>query len=321
MTFSMATRRKFNQIGTKTKGATNPLSWDIPKTGLLGGIYLAIRMNVAGTLSAPNALGLASIIRRIRVITNGGIDLVNISGPQYFYLFADQIDDYRNILAGSDARSAVTTGDYNLDVFLPITLNSRDDLGLFMLQNEQTLVQLEVEFETDSVVATGATVTGTVTPAVEYFTLPLNREDWPPLNVVQQILGDERTLSAAGDHDYHWPRGNTYVSVLHGFDLATGATSDAWSRARVLINQSDTLVEYTPELLDLEVAKYRGRVRYPGTIPVDLAGTSGLGNYGSSRDMLYSARVTELLTRVTVTGAGVLSTVRRQLVALGEPAR
>lgn len=320
MPFSNATRRKFNQIGTKSKGSANPLSWDIPKTGLLAGIYLSIRGSVSGSLSAPNAFGFSSIIRRVRLVTNGGIDLINISGPQYFHLLADQLEDYRDVLAGTSGRTAVTATTFNLDMYLPIVLNSRDDIGLFMLQNEQTLVQLEVEFETDTVVATGATVAATVSPAVEYFTVPLKREDWPPLNIVQQILGDERVLSGAGDYDYHWPRGNTYVSLIHGFGFAASG-ADNWSSARVFINQSDTLVEYTPGLLDLEYAKTHGRIRRAGVIPVDLAGTSGLGNFGSSRDMLYSARVTELLTRLTATAGGTLHTVRRQLVALGEPAR
>lgn len=320
MAFPQATRRKFNQIGSKDKGSANPLSWDIPKTGLLAGVYLSIRGAVAGSLSAPNALGFSSIIRRVRLVTNGGIDLVNITGPQYFHLLADQFEDYRDVLAGTSGRTAVTATTFNLDMYLPTVLNSRDDIGLFMLQNEQTLVQLEVEFETDSVVATGATVTATVTPAVEYFTVPLRREDWPPLNIVQQILGDERILSGAGAHDYHWPRGNTYVSIMHGFGMAA-AGADNWTNARVFINQSDTLIEYTPSLLDLEYAKSHGRARRAGVIPVDLAGTSGLGNFGSSRDMLYSARVTELLSRLTVTAGGTLYTVRRQLVALGEPAR
>ena len=83
MSFQQYTRRKLIPLGAKAKGASNPLQWDVPKTGLLASIYLNITGAVAGSLSGPNALGMASIVRNVRVITNSGIDLINISGAGY----------------------------------------------------------------------------------------------------------------------------------------------------------------------------------------------------------------------------------------------
>ena len=72
-------------------------------------------------------------------------------------------------------------------------------------------------------------------------------------------------------------------------------------------------------LADIEFARFHGRARVAGVVPFDLIGSSGLGNYGSSRDMLYSAMVTELISRITIaTASDTLYTVRRQLVTVRE---
>jgi hypothetical protein len=313
--FQRNTRRKLILLSTQAKGSTNPVSWDIPKTGLLSGVWLNITGSIAGTLSALNPLGKSSIVRRVRLVANSGIDLINISGPQFHYLLRDHVEDYKDPTPASDGRSAVATGVFDISMFLPVAVNTRDPLGLFMLQNEATQLQLSVEFEADSSVATGATVTCSVTPAVEIYTVPVAPENWPPLNVIHQIVGDDRAVSGAGEVEYKWPRGNTYVQCLHGFGMGVSAT-DPWTRAKVMVNQSEVIADYTPGMIGLEHARSHGRARLVGTIPVDLIGTDGLGVFGGTRDLLYSASVTELATVITATGAGTLNTVRRQLVAL-----
>jgi len=316
MSFQDSTRRKLIPLTAQAKGATAPLQWDIPKTGLLAAIHVNIAAAVAGSLSAPNIYGFSSIVRRVRVVTNAGIDLINITGPGYFYLLQNMLEGYQIATPQNVGGTAITAISCNLDMVLPIALNARDPIGLFMLQNEQTLVQLQVEFEDDATVATGATVTATVTPAIEVFTVPVDTTDWPPLNVVQQTLEDTRAITAVGDYDYSWPRGNTYIQVAHGYGcLATPA--EHWSRARLIVNQSETLMDYTPGQMALEWNRSHGRARGLGVVLFDLIGTSALGTLGSSRDLMYSAAVTELLSRITIAAQPhTLRTIRRQLVSL-----
>lgn len=318
MPFQESTRRFHLPLDTRTKGAgtPNPLTWDIPKTKLLAAIHLSISVTIAGTLSAPNALGVASAIRRVRVFTNGGISLIDMSGPGYCYLLRDFMEDYKgDITPQNQGRSAVTAATFNLDMVLPMALNARDPMGLLNLQNEATLIQLQVEWEADAAVATGATVTATVIPICEYFSLPVKPEDWPALNVVQQIVEDQRVFTAAQTYDYYWPRGNTYAQVLHGIGIGA-APADLWSRAILMANQSESILEYIPQSASIEFARSHGRARILGVCPFDLAGSSGLGMLGAPRDYIFSPLVTDLFTRLTFTAAVTLFTVRRQLVAL-----
>ncbi|HEY1249263.1 MAG TPA: hypothetical protein VGE97_09765 [Nitrososphaera sp.] len=318
--FAVNTRRKILPLtGAVTRpvggGTFGPLT--LPKTGLLARIYLALRGSVAGTLTVPNGLGFSSIISRMRIQANSGIDIFNVSGAGYHYLLRNSLEsEYVDPVGQSTGTTAVTATTFNLDAVIPIALNMRDPTGLIMLQNEQTIVNLFIDWLADASVASGATVTLTTGDAfLEVFTVPPDPKDWPPLNVIHQCLEDQQQIAAAGDFPYYWPRGNTYVGVYHGAGIGA-AGSDLFNRFAVRVNQSDYLQSTPADFLDMEYRLQKGRVRPAGGIFVDLLATSGLGCYGLARDMFNSALVTDLASVITATGAATLFTVRRQLVVL-----
>jgi len=318
--FAVNTRRKVLPLtGAITRpaggGTFGPLT--LPKTGLLARVYLALRGNVAGALSAPNALGFSSLISRMRIQANSGIDIFNVSGAGYHYLLRNSLEsEYIDPVGQSNGTVAVTATTFNMDAIIPIALNMRDPTGLIMLQNEQTIVNLFIDWLADASVATGATVTLTTGDAfLEVFTVPPDPKDWPPLNVIHQCLEDQQQIAAAGDFPYYWPRGNTYVGVYHGAGIGA-AGSDLFNRFAVRVNQSDYLQSTPVDFLDVEYRLQKGRARPAGGVFVDLLATSGLGCYGLARDMFNSALVTDLASVITATGAATLFTVRRQLVVL-----
>lgn len=309
-------RLKTINIGAKSKGTQNPLIWDIPRTGLLSRIILRITATLTGTLGTPNALGAASIIRRVRLTLNSAINLIDVSGVGYGFLARDFLEHNIDSVPQSTGRNAVSITTFNLDMVLPVALNSRDPLGLVMLQNQDTNAQLTVEFETDSVVASGgATVTATVTPWLELFTVPAEPKNWPPLQFLHTLREETQVVSAAGDVTYYWPRGNVYCSIIHGLGL--GATpADGFSAVKLRVNQSDFLLDAIPDTLSLQYNSYHGRARVLGVIPIDLLSSSGLGVYGSARDFFDSDKVTDVASVITATGAGTLYTMKRELIPI-----
>lgn len=317
MSWPNNTRNKVSNLGAKSKGTANPLTWDLPRAGLLQGIFLAISGSVAGSLSAPNALGMSSIVRSVRLVANSGLEIFRASGPGYAYLLRDSIEANFDTAPQNTGRVAVTATTFNLDMYIPVAINSRDPLGLIMLQNESTLLTLTVEFEADATVATGATVTATVTPFMVWFTAPQDPKDLPAegMSFLHTITEETLTVSGAGDVSFYWPRGNTYAQLIHGLGFAVSA-ADSWSSMKVFANQSDTLYDLTPAGLTGLFNLYHGRARPLGVIPVDLLQLSGLGNYGSARDVINTARLTDIRTVITATGAGTLYSVKRQLVPL-----
>jgi hypothetical protein len=318
--FERNTRLKRVQLPTLTKPTGGGItSIELPKTGFLARLYLNISGSITGTLSSPNALGMSSIIKRIRVTTNSGIDLYNVSGAGYGYL----LQNFLELGTGPKAPStqnmfntAVSATSYNLNMMIPIQLNRRDPIGLILLQNEQLQVILTVEWEADATVATGATVTGTCVPTLEFFTVPPDKADWPELSFVHQVIEDQIAIGAAGDYIYNLPRGNAYLQANLGYGIsAVGA--DNWTRAILRINQSDILEDRTPANSNLLYSSMsEGQTRLAGVIPFDMLGSDGFGSYGSARDFINSALLTDLQVVLTTTATGTLYSVRRMLLPL-----
>ena len=317
MAFHDATQRVRVTLPTQTRPTGGGVtSLELPKSGLLARIYLRISATVAGTLSSPNALGVSSIIKRVRLSTNSAIDLFNVSGAGFHYLLGEAMEsEYHHIQGQNQGSTAVTATTFNLDMVIPIAVNMRDPVGLFLLQNEQTQVTLEIDWEADATVATGATVTATAIPYMEYFTVPVDRADMPNLRVIHQILEDQTSISATGEYTYNLPRGNVYIGIYHGLGIGASG-SDGFDNVKRRVNQSTFLDNVAPAFLDQEHYALRGRARPAGTWLVDLMGGSGLGNYGTPRDFFNSAAVTDLAHVINVTGTGTLYTVRRQLVSV-----
>jgi hypothetical protein len=202
-------------------------------------------------------------------------------------------------------------------MLIPLMVSAIDPRGLINLQTEKTVMTVTVEFEADANIATGITThTCTVTPFLELFTLPREDADKPAFNVVQAIMAESKAVSGAGDVEYAWPVGAAYLAMYHGLGFAVSG-SDGWSKAILRELQTDRLYEYTPISADLEFTRWHGRARLAGVIPIDLAGSDGLGMYGGDRDLLFSQQVSDLKTIITATGAGTLHSMRRQLVSVG----
>lgn len=316
MSFQTATRRKFVPVPSKDKGSSSPVKFEITPSGILGGLYLAIRGSLAGTMSSPNPLGKASIIRQVRAFVNTGIDLIQISGPGYHYHLREHIEDYKDPVPASDARSAVAIGAYNLDMYLPVALSAIDQRGLLNLQSDKLVLTVHVEFEADANIGTGITGhTCTVTPHLEIFSMPPEDSDKPAFNTVQEIIEETRVVAGSGDLEYKFPTGNAYLQLMLGLGFGVSG-SDGWSKVIIKAAQTDNMYTYTPTGLDLEYGRFHGKARLAGTIPLDFVGSDGLGLYGGDRDVFFSSLVTDLLAVITATGAGTLTAIRRQLVAI-----
>ncbi len=311
------TRRFWVDAGSKAKPTGGGVvTYDISKVGILAALHLAISGSIAGTLTAPNALGFSSIVKRIQLILNSGHTLYDISGSGYFYLLKDFLEHYINPVPQNTGGTAVTATTFNLDAYLPIALNARDEIGLILLQNEQTNARLTVEFEADATVATGATVTATVQPFLETFSVPRDEADWPRFDFVQSIQEESQTVSGAGDVKFSWPRGNIYLQLIHGAGIAAAA-ADNFSKAILRVQQNTYIVPNAiPAFLTLEYNRFHGRARTLGVIPWDLLGVSGLGDYGSLRDAIDTAGLTDVDSVVTFSAAGTLYSMKRQLIPI-----
>jgi hypothetical protein len=287
------------------------------RVGYLAAVHLAIRGAVAGTLTVPNALGMASIVSRIRLTANAGVDIVSLSGAGYHYGVREVIEsEYVDPVGQSNARSAVTATTYNLDMVIPIAVNLRDPIGLINLQDTGATITLGVDWLADATVATGATVTGTVTPFLILYTVPPEDMNQPDLSTVHSWIEDSRVIAGAGDFSYDWILGSQYLQILHLAGVGAAGT-DNWSKYSLRMQQNQFPLIYNVNGMDIEFRLLRGRARPAGLIAIDRLATSGLGNYGTVRDIFDSSKASDAASIITFAGAGNLITVRRGLQVLG----
>jgi len=314
--FNTRLRRKVLPAITRPPGGglSSPVT-QIAKVGLLKGIHLAITGSLGGTLTSPNALGKSSIIKRVRVSINNGNVLFSMSGPGYHYLLRDFLDGYYNPFPGSDARSAVAPGAFDISMYIPIMLNEHDAKGLLMLQNEGTYVTLEVEWEADANVASAPTFTSCqAVPTVEWFQVPAQQNDWPDIFNFHSIIEDQIVVSqTSGDFQYRWPPGNIYLAMYHGYGFGA-AGADNWTQAILRANQTDAIYQDNPAWQSYLWANNHPTTRPSGVFAFDLLGSSGLGAFGMPRDQIDSAAAADIYSVVTVSASGTLYAVRRMLI-------
>lgn len=317
--FENNTRLRKKYLATQvrpTGGGLSSPTLAISKVGLLKGIHLDITGTISSAgLSNLNALGKSSIIKRVTVRVNNGNVLFSMSGPGYHYLLRDNLDGYFNPFPGSDARSAVATGAYNVSMYIPLMLNEHDAKGLIMLQNEGTLLTLEIDWESDANIATGiSSMTGNAVPTLEFFNLPKDQTDWPNIFLLHSIIEDQLPISAtSGDIVYPWPKGNVFLAMYHGYGFGVSG-ADSWTRAALRANQTDFLEDWLPAYADYVWANNHPTTRPAGTFAFDLIGSSGLGAFGGARDQIDSAFAAEINSVVTINAAKTLYSVRRMLI-------
>lgn len=320
--FDRSTRLRRKRYPTLTRAVGGGVQrFQLDQVGVLSRIYLKIAGSIAGTLSAPNAGGMASVVRQVRVAANTGLDIINLSGIGYHWLVRDFIDLFSaDPTPEATARNAVTATTFDVSMVIPISLNNREQIGDILLQNRDTQLTVEVDFEADATVATGATVTATVVPTVEYFEVPNDPKAFPDVTTVHRIIEESKAIGGAGDDTYRVPEGGVLTGL---YQLCVGST---WTRAILRAQSGNILEDHVPESMEqvYNAIHGRGAALTGGAITGrnvrvlwDFLGSDGLGAYGSVRDVFDTARLTALESIVSIAGASTLRTVRRELVPLG----
>lgn len=318
--FNKLTRNRNYKLPGQTRSATNLLlRFDLPPSYLIGRIKIEIRgvVNAAPT-SVPDVMGLSKIVKNVKITSNMGDNLVDVSGPQYFGLFAPVIDFPGNAIPHSTAWTSIVNGaTVTLPIVLPMAVNLRDATGLLPAQNRQTVLTLWVELETDANLGTGTPITWTtqptVTPTLEVFTIPFRPEGQPPISMIHRIIGLSQAISAGGDFDHVWDRGNIVLQKIHGAGYQVASPADSWTRVLLKVLQTDNWYDYAPNDHDTYYGYQRLQQRRKGTIAFDFVGQSGLGIYDIPRDALDMRMYTDVVSRITATGAITLDTVTRYL--------
>lgn len=320
--FSHSTLKRV-YVGTITKptggGVSAPLN--LPRTGVLARIILIIKGTVTGTVTTATAGGFAAVVNRCRVVVQGAQDMVNVSGMGYHYLLRRHIDLGRDVISSQSAYAAVTATTFNTSMVLPIQVNPNDEAGLFNLQTEETLVQVNLDWLPDATLVSvgGATYTATAKVYAEIYSLPVVKEYQPNLAWIHQIQEDSRSVAGAGLEQYDWPRGSLYLRTFFGGGINQSG-SDLWDTFQVVRNESDVILDYSDtDIMDMVYSGHHlGLTRFPGVVYWAGLDESGFASYGSAGGVIDSSQLTNLKAKIHFTGAGTLYVMRDTLLPISQ---
>lgn len=319
----------------------------LPKVGIASRIlldFVATYDYTAGGGSgavAADGRGPFQLVDRIQLSVNGSAVWYNVSGFGTYILNAMEQPQAFPVDAPGTAYTTAPTdvystlfnypvnadGDIVFGLEVPLILRPDNPLGMLLLQNDQTTVQLDIVWgNLNAVVAlaggASATLSTTVTAILEYFDIPersafmsffvpmLRWGHW--YNEEQQSIvaqGRDANVYQADNHD-------TYLKIIHALILNAVLDTDHVTDVRLVLNRNAFLFDHTNRA-HLRQQRYKiGK-----DLPVFAWNLFASGNL---RDALHADMYTDIRSVIDISGATLgtnprIITTTEKLVDLGLP--
>lgn len=356
--FLASTRQNFipGPVFTFPDGQTNlTLTQPLPQTGY--GAALNLFVNGTTTVAAASSTTSANTdypppplgyLQRIRVYSNQGLDLFNLSGYGLYLWLCTQRTGFDPITQQTGQfqggftpqvfaqyfKKPSTTGASSTDTWqmalrLMIAWGDNLNAGLQLFQDPSVQYFLELTCGAPSNIygATTGTVTlkSTVTSEIELFSVPPSPADQPRLNYTQVVLEDLVTsgFAASSDLQYKIVPGNILCQVIH--EIAAGSTLAPTSSANLTalkLNYSQVQVPYNSPAPFPYFRQRRlyGRDLPPAVLVHELQAPNGFPELKGGRDLLNLAQLTDANSLISLgssfsTTNAQLRTVRTLLCA------
>ena len=321
----------------------------LPTSGYLSAIWMLLQ-GTTTTTSAQSATVLAypqppwNFLRKIRVYTNMGVELVNLSGYG-LYLYQSclrtglDIDTIVNSLtyavtdSGNNtvksryivhptSLAASSSETWKAGFYLPIAWGTAGKAGLQLLQDDAVKYYLELTFGdlNDLYASTSGTPTlsnVSVTPMVETFATPRNPANRPDLSYSKMILEETQPFdTGTGVTTFKMVTGNMVSQLIQ--ELSNGSTAHPLDPTEVSLLRMDyasTQVPYNmnPDVQLLRQAFLYGRNLPQGVYVWELAEALGLKELPTMRDVIDTLMLTNLQTEITLSGVSLASSKLRTI--------
>jgi hypothetical protein len=193
-----------------------------------------------------------------------------------------------------------------------------------LLQNEATLVNIICDIANDNDLldnASGYTVdivSLEVTPLIETFTVPNDKNAFPDISVIKLVSSRSESFLGSGQNIIKLPTGTIYRKMILYVTDTDGVPfedSDITSNIDLVFNQADTNYSYKAESLAHLNNKQLGYTMPKGMYVFDFT-YQGFTNYGGVRDYIDTEKLTEFWVRFNSTKAGKMVIVNEVITRL-----
>lgn len=334
--------------GTASSPSVSRSRFVLPKVGLLSRLYVdidggsatAFDLTVGAGASAVAADGRGpwQIVDGLTVKVNGGSGWYDVSGFGTMIVNAiEDADAFPGAVPGTaygTAPTAIAGTLYNYPVVdgrprfgleIPFCLGPSNPLGMLLLQNDLTTVELEIRWGTlDTYAAlTGgavATLTLTATVIAEVFDIPpadAFAAFFRPMLRWGHWWREERqdvTAAGRGANIVSLDNHDTYLRVFHTLMRNSILNTDNIDDVRIVLNRNHVLFDH-----DDATHLRRQRKNVGKDLPVILHDFFGTGTL---RDVIHADAYTDIRSELdlsSVAGTNWLLTATEKLVDLGDP--
>lgn len=359
--FNAATRQNIIPAPPLTYAAGQTLTSALPRVGLLKRVICLFTGTCTVTLGGGTAVIGAeapwSLLTRLRLTANGNTALFDMAGwgalvSSLFTAYGfsgfggrPRIPDSATVpgpaataFAAAAFAAGVSAGanTWNFGIEIPLGLADdwRDPVGLILAAAPDTVLQIEATFgptlysviaaRTTPITVTGAataTLTGTLSPFVEFFTIPRSQADYPDLSRIHtwQEIGPQ-AIAAVGDQQVVVPRGNTVARIIH--DVWTNSAADGTNVSGMQLKFNQNEIPYN---LSRQLLAYLQRERMVRDLPDGLYAWE-LWNTASPRDAVNTLNLNDLTailtigSGATIAGTSDIRTFLEQVIKLQGPA-
>ena len=340
--FAQMTRQHLHPLATIPGAVSSRVSFTLPKSRLLSKISLLIEATLNAqhatlTTYTPAPFAPYGFISQVRVETNTGFTPVRLSGRSLYFLhlMSQNAAPHVPVTVGTSRARAVqglvsspTAGTNNVVRFvidLGVTLNDRDPTGLILLQNEETVVTVHIDFGSVADLAPAAagytfTVSNIlVSPLIETFSIPHIREAFPDLSILKLTQEQSEAIVGPSTVEVKLPTGTTYRKLAFFVTDAAGAgvaDSGLTGDIELIFNQADTPYRVRPSHLAAINSRHYAQPLPAGLFAFDFSAQMGFANFSGARDYIDTERLTEFWLRINPSAAGRVTVIYELLSQL-----
>lgn len=322
----------------------------LPTSGYLSSIFMLLQGTTTTTSAQSTSVGTYpqppwNFLRKIRVYTNMGVELVNLSGYG-LYLYQSclrtglDIDTIVNslsyaatdggnnntvksrYLAHPSSLAASSTETWKAGYYLPIAWGTGGKAGLQLLQDDAVKYYLELTWGdlTDLYASTSGTPAlsnVSVTPVVETFSTPRNPNNRPDLSYSKVLLEESQPFdTGTGVCTFKMVTGNMVTQLIH--ELSNGSTAKPLDPSEVTLMRMDYAQTQVPYSINSDVQLLRQAFLYGRNLPQgvytwELSEALGMKELPTMRDVIDTLMLTNLQSEITVSGVTLSSSKLRTI--------
>lgn len=340
--FAQATRENWQGLAKKSvKSGATSVEFQIPKARLLSKILVDVDIEYKLKHASSTPLTTDKFfpylpIRRVSLDLNNGWSPFVIGGKELAILNAIRMNSTIVYPQSSNdvgycycpdklkSSSAGTVNKMRCTLELPLTLNDRDPVGIILAQNNETNIELKIDFASEADFignASGYTVTDvniTVQPSCQSFSIPAIQEAFPDISVIKLVTSRVQSFVGNGQNVVDLATGTIYrklAFMVEDMDGVPFADEDFTSNIELVFNTAD--VNYSiPAKTLRHWNESQFNIAQPKGVYVFDFSFNGISNYGGTRDYIDTSKLTMFQLRFNSNKSGRIRIINENLARL-----